>query len=87
MGCKVVVIEKNYYPKHKVCGEYISNEVLPYFDWLNINIDELKPTQITSLQFSSESGRMIETKLPLGGFGISRYTLDHALYLKAVSQN
>ena len=87
MGCKVIVIEKNHYPKHKVCGEYISNEVLPYFDWLNINIDELKPTHISTLEFSSESGRTIETKLPLGGFGISRYTLDQALYLKALSQN
>ncbi len=87
MGCKVIVIEKNSYPKHKVCGEYISNEVLPYFDWLNVNIEELKPTHIKTLQFSSESGRTIETKLPLGGFGISRYILDHALYLKALSQN
>ena len=87
MGCKVIVIEKNSYPKHKVCGEYISNEVLPYFEWLNVDIEELKPTHISTLQFSSESGRTITTKLPLGGFGISRYTLDHALYLKALSQN
>lgn len=87
MGCKVIVIEKNSYPKHKVCGEYISNEVLPYFEWLNVDIEELKPTHISTLQFSSESGRTIETKLPLGGFGVSRYTLDHALYLKALSQN
>ena len=86
MGCKVVVIEKNSYPKHKVCGEYISNEVLSYFDWLNVNIEELKPTHIKTMQFSSDSGRTIETQLPLGGFGISRYTLDHALYLKALSQ-
>ncbi len=86
-GCKVFVIEKNSYPKHKVCGEYISNEVLPYFDWLTLNIKELKPIHIKTLQFSSESGRTIETQLPLGGFGISRYTLDHALYLKALSQN
>ncbi|UJF29490.1 NAD(P)/FAD-dependent oxidoreductase [Kaistella sp. 97-N-M2] len=87
MGVKVIVIEKNHYPKHKVCGEYISNEVLPYFKWLNVNIEELKPTHIQTLQFSSESGRTIKTKLPLGGFGISRYTLDHALYLKALAQN
>lgn len=87
MGCNVIAIEKNSYPKHKVCGEYISNEVLPYFDWLNIKIAELKPTHISTLQFSSESGRTIETKLPLGGFGISRHTLDHALYLKALAQN
>lgn len=87
MGCKVIVIEKNSYPKHKVCGEYISNEILPYFDWLNINIEELKPTQISILQFSSESGKTINTQLPLGGFGISRFTLDDYLAQKARSQS
>ena len=25
----IVLIEKNTYPNHKVCGEYVSNEVLP----------------------------------------------------------
>lgn len=87
MGCKVIVIEKNSYPKHKVCGEYISNEVLLYFAWLQINIEDLNPTHIKNLQFSSESGRTIETPLPLGGFGISRFTLDEFLYQKALSQN
>lgn len=83
----VILIEKNEYPKHKVCGEYISNEVLPYFKWLDIDIECLKPTHITDLHFSSESGKLIKSKLPLGGFGISRYTLDFALYQKALSQN
>ncbi|WP_417429218.1 NAD(P)/FAD-dependent oxidoreductase [Halpernia sp.] len=87
LGFSVIVIEKNEYPKHKVCGEYISNEVLPYFKWLDIKIEKLKPTHITDLQFSSESGKMINSKLPLGGFGISRYSLDFALYQKAISQN
>jgi len=87
MGRKVVVVEKNSYPKHKVCGEYISNEVLPYFNWLEVDVEALKPSKITQLQFSSESGRSITAKLPLGGFGVSRYTLDHALYLKALSQD
>ena len=87
MGCKVIVIEKNSYPKHKVCGEYISNEILPYFKWLNINIEDLKPTHISTLQFSSESGKTINTQLPLGGFGISRFTLDDFLAQKTRSQN
>ena len=34
---RVLLIEKNSYPKHKVCGEYISNEVLPYLNSLGIN--------------------------------------------------
>ncbi|MEK8181149.1 NAD(P)/FAD-dependent oxidoreductase [Flavobacterium buctense] len=81
----VVLIEKNSYPKHKVCGEYISNEVLPYWQWLNISIDELKPTHINQLQFSTFSGKTINTTLPLGGFGISRYALDNYLYQKAIT--
>ena len=80
----VTIIEKNSYPKHKVCGEYISNEVLPYLNWLNISVDELQPTHINKLQFSTSSGKTIHTRLPLGGFGISRYTLDNYLYNKAL---
>ncbi len=38
----VVVFEKNEYPKHKVCGEFISNEVLPYLENLGLNIDSLQ---------------------------------------------
>ena len=28
-GLQVTLIEKSDYPRHKVCGEYISNEILP----------------------------------------------------------
>ena len=34
-GLSVTLIEKNEYPKHKVCGEYISNEVLAYLQYLD----------------------------------------------------
>ena len=84
LNIAVTLIEKNSYPKHKVCGEYISNEVLPYLKWLNILVEELQPTRINKLQFSTSSGKTINTTLPLGGFGISRYTLDNYLYQKAI---
>jgi flavin-dependent dehydrogenase len=83
LGLEVTVIEKNNYPKHKVCGEYISNEVLPYLNWLDLNIANLKPTNITNLEFSTANGKTIKSVLPLGGFGISRFTLDEYLYKKA----
>jgi len=85
LGLQVTVIEKNGYPKHKVCGEYISNEVLPYFEWLGIDILKINPTSITKLQFSTQNGTTITTELPLGGFGISRYALDFYLYNKAIA--
>jgi flavin-dependent dehydrogenase len=85
LGLEVIVIEKNEYPKHKVCGEYISNEVLPYLNWLGLNILGLKPTNISRLEFSTATGKTINCTLPLGGFGISRYILDDYLYQKALA--
>jgi len=78
-GFSVTVIEKNSYPKHKVCGEYISNEVRSYLQWLGFDLEKLQPAEITHLQFSSVSGKVLHTQLPLGGFGVSRYTLDDAM--------
>jgi flavin-dependent dehydrogenase len=83
-GLKVALIEKNEFPKHKVCGEYISNEVLPYFKWLGLNIAALNPSTISKIQFSISNGTIINQILPLGGFGISRYALDHYLYQQAL---
>jgi flavin-dependent dehydrogenase len=83
-GLEVTLIEKNEYPKHKVCGEYISNEVLPYFQWLGLEISILKPSTISKVAFSTAKGKMISGNLPLGGFGISRFELDNYLYLKAI---
>jgi flavin-dependent dehydrogenase len=84
-GLKVTLIEKSTYPRHKVCGEYISNEILPYLIWLEIDILQLKPTNITKFEFTTQNGKIAKAKLPLGGFGISRYTLDHFLYQKALA--
>ena len=86
-GLKVILIEKNEYPKHKVCGEYISNEVLPYFKGLEIEISELKPSIISKLEFSTAKGKTIYGDLPLGGFGISRFELDYYLSKKAILNN
>ncbi len=85
IGIQVTIIEKNGFPKHKVCGEYISNEVLPYLKSLSIDFETLHPTNITKLHFSTKNGKSIHAKLPLGGFGISRYVLDEFLYQKAIS--
>ena len=82
-GKSVILFEKNTYPKHKVCGEFISNEVLPYLKELGLNIESLQPTHIHKTSISIISGKSISANLPLGGFGISRYKLDHYLYEKA----
>jgi len=83
-GKNVLVIEKKAYPRHKVCGEYLSNEVLPYFNSLNINLEkDLKPVKINNLLYSTQNAKSIETTLNLGGLGLSRYALDQYLFNKA----
>jgi flavin-dependent dehydrogenase len=77
---QVVLLEKNDFPKHKVCGEYISNEILSYLQSLQIDINSLKPSNITKLHFSLKSGKSLHTNLPLGGFGVSRKLLDNYLF-------
>lgn len=83
-GISVLVIEKNAYPKHKVCGEYISNEVLPYLNYLGIDPFILGAKKIDKFLLSTKKNSIIETQLPLGGFGISRFALDDALAKKAI---
>jgi flavin-dependent dehydrogenase len=84
-GISVTLIEKSSYPKHKVCGEYISNEIVPYLNWLGIDVSKLNPVSINKFEFSSITGTPVTANLPLGGFGVSRYALDDFLYKKAIA--
>jgi menaquinone-9 beta-reductase len=84
-GVEAIVFEKNQYPQHKVCGEYISMESWDFLIGLGVPLAELDLPRLTQLGISSESGFMLESLLPLGGFGISRYSLDN--YLCQIARN
>lgn len=79
-GFSVTLVERKTYPFHKVCGEYVSNEVRPYIESLGVDLNALGAATITQFQLSSPSGRTLSSVLDLGGFGVSRYTLDYELY-------
>ncbi|WP_299826418.1 NAD(P)/FAD-dependent oxidoreductase [uncultured Pontibacter sp.] len=85
-GVSVTVIEKKSYPFHRVCGEYVSNEVLPYLHSLGVAIEQLAPARISAFILTSPNGNKLEAALDLGGFGVSRYTLDNYLYQLAQQQ-
>jgi flavin-dependent dehydrogenase len=82
-GIEVVVFEKNAYPFHKVCGEYISMESWDFIRSLGLPLSEMNLPYINQLGVSSENGFMLHAPLSLGGFGISRFTLDEQLYILA----
>lgn len=82
-GVSVVLFEKESYPFHKVCGEYISMESWDFLEQLGIPLSSMNLPKITRLNVSAPNGGILSHQLDLGGFGISRYTLDYQLYLLA----
>ncbi len=83
-GFQVTLYEKKQYPFHKVCGEYISNEVRPFLKREKLLPQRLELPEISRFQFTSIKGRSLELNLDLGGFGISRYYFDDFLKDKAI---
>ncbi|WP_113926035.1 NAD(P)/FAD-dependent oxidoreductase [Cognataquiflexum aquatile] len=82
-GREILLIEKKSYPFHRVCGEYISNEVKDFLLMEDLFPKEIGPSDISKFQLSSIKGNVANMPLDLGGFGISRYAFDLFLYQKA----
>ncbi|HXB10101.1 MAG TPA: FAD-dependent monooxygenase [Puia sp.] len=78
-GYQVALFEKETYPYHKVCGEYVSLESWNFLEELGLPLSDWNLPIIRTLLMSAPNGRSLERELPLGGFGISRYRLDAAL--------
>ena len=83
-GRKVVVFEKGNYPRHKVCGEYISMESHSYLLKLCPVLNSMKLPVIKEFLLTTTGGSEFKTELDLGGFVISRYVLETLLYIKAL---
>ena len=81
----VILFEKEEYPYHKVCGEYISFESWEFLQRLGVNLETMDLPQIKKLRLSNFSGKTYAFDLPLGGFGISRFNLDSQLYKLALA--
>lgn len=85
-GLGVTLVEKKAYPFHKVCGEYVSNEVVPFLESIGCFPHHLQPSAISRFLLSDNRGRQVSLPLDLGGFGISRYAFDHFLYEQALAR-
>jgi len=85
-GYSVALFEKEQYPFHKVCCEYISFESYNFLTRLGLPLKQLDLPVIKKLQVSDVKGNVYSFPLDLGGFGISRYTIDEALYRLALQR-
>ncbi|MFZ4797694.1 MAG: NAD(P)/FAD-dependent oxidoreductase [Bacteroidia bacterium] len=82
-GFKIALLEKETYPFHKVCGEYIAMESWNYLISCGVKLPDLNLPRLEKLKISAPNGNYITHQLNPGGFGISRYKLDHLLAIEA----
>ncbi len=80
----VILFEKESYPFHKVCGEYIAMESWDFLENMGVPLSKMNLPRINQLKISAPNGNVIEHELQAGGFGISRFTLDALLVDLAV---
>ncbi|MEO6230744.1 MAG: NAD(P)/FAD-dependent oxidoreductase [Ferruginibacter sp.] len=84
-GSSVILFEKEKYPFHKVCGEYISMESWQFLESIGLPLADMQLPIIKKLIVTAPGGSSLHETLPLGGFGISRFKIDNDLKLIAIN--
>lgn len=77
-NARVVLLEKENEPTHKVCGGFISADGVRILSECGIDFDRLGAPKIKALRFHGPL-RSFESFLPFEGRVLSRVTLDHRL--------
>jgi menaquinone-9 beta-reductase len=80
-GAPVELIERSRFPRHKVCGEFLSPEIAPVLHSVGA-LDaflEARPHRITRMRLVF-GNRVKQAFLPEAAFGLSRYTYDDLLF-------
>jgi len=80
-GAHVALLEAGDYPRHRVCGEFLSPESLADFDALGVRaaVESHRPPRMNAVRVTTPGGTMWEAPLTGEAVGLSRYTLDGLL--------
>jgi hypothetical protein len=84
-GGQVRLIEKSRFPRHKVCGEFLSPEIAPVLDRLGVwdQLLEHQPAPIRRFALHFRKSEK-QCRLPEMAYGLSRYRFDQLLFDQAV---
>ena len=84
-GFDVLLLEKSTYPRHKLCGEFLSPEAQRSFQRLHVlqTVQEAGAHPITQTRVTTPSGATSVNELPGTALGLSRYRLDQLLAQRA----
>ncbi|HEX5043532.1 MAG TPA: NAD(P)/FAD-dependent oxidoreductase [Candidatus Polarisedimenticolaceae bacterium] len=80
-GARVLLVEREVFPRDKVCGEFLSAEALPVLRELGVEgaLREAGAPPIERCRVSEPGGRTLDAPLPQAGLGVSRALLDQRL--------
>ncbi len=84
-GRAVLLLEKDLFPRHKVCGEFLSADALPSLERIGAREAVLRATaeRMTRGALHLAGGTTIPFHLPAPAVGISRFLLDDLLARRA----
>ena len=77
-GWDVLLVERDRFPRHKVCGEFLSPEAQHSLQTLGVlqDVAALAPVPLHAAAITTFGGKTIEMGLPADAWGLSRYALD-----------
>lgn len=89
LGWRILLLEKDRFPRHKVCGEFLSPESQQTLRAAGLYpaLAALSPICLHEALLVSTSGHELRIPLPAAAWGISRYVLDWMLAEAAVERN
>lgn len=84
-GFRALVLEKDTFPRRKVCGAYLAADALPWLELLGAaaEVERVGPERIERGSVRLSSGATVEFELPAPALGISRFALDDLLARRA----
>jgi flavin-dependent dehydrogenase len=84
-GYQVLLLEQQTYPVHRLCGEFLSVEVMAAFQRLGLweELQRAGAQPIRRALLTTASGASFESSLPGMALGLSRYQLDWLLFQRA----
>lgn len=85
-GVPVTVLEAGSYPRHRVCGEFISGTSIGTLEALGIAEVFQKTRRHRSIAWFERSRSLRRAELPQAAYGISRFALDESLQRLATAQ-
>lgn len=81
LGRNVLLLEKDVFPRHKVCGEFLSADALPSLERLGAreSVERATAERMTRGTLHLSGGLGVSFELPAPALGLSRFRFDDLL--------